>query len=467
MKTFRHQANRQQVALLPASIDEYVSDDDIVRYVDAMIDELDLSEIVRQYSSFGRPGFHPEVLVKIILYGKMRGIRSSRELSRACHENLRFMFLSNHEKPDFRTILLFRKRFHKELGSLLKQTIGIGLREKLITLEHVSIDGTKLRSFAGRNSFKKKSHLEEDLQELEKEILASLKNDIKNDDEDKSKGTKDTLSKDLKKKEVLVGKIKAALKQYEIPRQTQPKRVSTTDPESRYMKGKGILPSYNGQIAVDRDSDMVVGGFISTDCTDSKLLKPMLNEVETNTGKNAKIITADSGYGEIEGLVDLKKRQIDGYIPRINVEKNHYTYRDFKYNREEDSYKCPAGKTLKLKETTKRHKIYTTKECGECLQRENCIRVPHKSRNRLLTVSKHQNLVNEMRTKTESTTGKRMMKIRGATVEHVFGVLKYSKNLKRLCFRGLKMVDSMWNLELAAYNIEKLARHQKFHSATS
>lgn len=77
-------------------------------------------------------------------------------------------------EPDFRTLLLFRKRFHKELGSLLKQTIGIGLKEKIITLDHVCIDGTKLRAFAGRNSFKKPKKLKEDLEKLEEEIAQSI-----------------------------------------------------------------------------------------------------------------------------------------------------------------------------------------------------------------------------------------------------------------------------------------------------
>jgi len=402
-------------------------------------------------------------LVKIVLYGKMRGIRSSRELSRASRENLRFMFLCNNEKPDFRTIILFRKRFHKELGSLLKQTIGIGLKEKLITLDHVSIDGTKLRAFAGRNSFKKPSKLKKDLEKLEEEIAASMCEDIRIDEEEDGKyGKKDKeakLPKELENKKRLVGKIKAALKQYDKKRQSPPKRVSTTDADSRYMKSKGILPSYNAQVAVDRDSHMVVGGLMTNDCTDHGQLRPMLAEIEEQTGKNPKIVSADKGYGEIAGLVDLKARNIDGYIPRSAPEKARYTLEVFKYDEKTDSYRCPADQVLALQYTGKKHKVYTTTKCEDCPLRADCLRDSKKGKNRLLTVSRHQDLVSAMKEKTETDKGKAMAKIRGSTVEHIFGYIKYSKKLRQIFFRGLNKVNSMWKLELAAYNIEKLARH--------
>lgn len=465
MKTFRQQADRRQIALIPASIDDYIPSDDIVRFIDAMIDEMDLEEIETKYSSFGRPAYHPAVLVKIILYGKMRGIRSSRELSRASRENLRFMFLSNNEKPDFRTILLFRKRFHRELGGLLKQTIGIGLKEKLITLDHVSIDGTKLRAFASRNSFKTPANLERDLQELEEEIANSMQEDIKIDHkENRRYGNKDkeeTLPKNLKNKKELVGKIKSALQQYKKKRQSPPKRVSTTDAECRYMKGKGILPSYNAQVAVDRVSHMVVGGLMTNDCTDHGQLRPMLAEIEKQTGKNPKVVTVDRGYGEIAGLVDLEKRSIDGYVPQSAPEKNRFTLEVFEYDKQTDSYRCPADQVLTLQYTGKRHKVYTTTRCEACPLRGDCLRDANKGKNRLLSVSRHQALVSAMKKKTETKKGKAMAKIRGATVEHVFGYIKYSKKLHQIFYRGLQKVNSMWKIELTAYNIEKLARHHQ------
>lgn len=462
MKKFRHQANRQQIALLPASIDEYIPQDDIVRYIDAMIDEMDLSAIESKYSIFGRPAYHPQVLVKILLYGKMRGIRSSRELSRASQENLRFIFLSNNEKPDFRTLLLFRKRFHKELGSLLKQTIGIGLKEKIITLDHVCIDGTKLRAFAGRNSFKKPKKLKEDLEKLEEEIAQSITEDIRIDEEEEKRyGNNDKeekLPKGLEDKKVLIAKIKSALTQYEGIEGEKPKKISTTDPESRYMKSKGILPSYNAQAAVDQSSGMVVGGYATNSVTDNAQLIPMLEEVAEVTGKDPAVISADKGYGENEGLAEVERRGIDGYIARIKDMEGQYSLEDFDYDKRTDAYRCPDGRNLNFIMQTKKHRRYQSADCSGCPLRANCLRFPDRPINRSLNVSIYAEQALRMKKKMETEKGKAMLKVRGATVEPVFGHIKYCKKLRQFLFRGLNMINSMWKLELAAYNLEKLAK---------
>ncbi len=154
MKSFRTGTNRNQLTMLPTSVEEYVPLDDLVRYVDMLVEEFDLREIENRFSPHGRPAYSPRLLVKILLYGKMRGIRSGRELSRACRENLRFIYLACNEKPDFRTINDFRKLHSAQLAGLLRQTIEIGLREGIIDLKQVCIDGTKLAASAGRRSFK-------------------------------------------------------------------------------------------------------------------------------------------------------------------------------------------------------------------------------------------------------------------------------------------------------------------------
>ena len=89
-------------------------------YVDNLVRELDLGAIEAEYSSEGRRGFSPEVMVNLLVYGKMRGIRSSRKLSEACRENLKFIYITSGEQPDFRTINRFRKRFCKELAEILQ-----------------------------------------------------------------------------------------------------------------------------------------------------------------------------------------------------------------------------------------------------------------------------------------------------------------------------------------------------------
>ena len=304
MEKFRTSTDRQQIWLFPPTIEEYVRGDDTVRYVDMLVDELDLWAIEAEYSSFGRPAYRPSVLVKILLYGKIRGIRSSRELSRATRENVRFMYISSNERPDFRTISDFRKRFHRELAGLLKQTIEIGVREGIIEMDHVAVDGTKIRASAGKRSFRAPSQLEEELE-------ASFKRDIELDaKEDERYGDEDgdgKIPKGLEDREKMRKKIRAALGHYEEIEKKKPskkpKKISLTDPECRYMKLHEIIPAYNAQAAVDTKSRMVVGGYATNAVSDNGELPQVLADIEANTGNNPSTLSADRGYSLKEGSV--------------------------------------------------------------------------------------------------------------------------------------------------------------------
>ena len=462
MRKFREPLSRKQISILPPSIEEYVNERDLVRYIDVLVDEMDLQLIESCYSEFGRPAYSPRVLLKIIFYGKMRGIRSSRELAQACKENLKFMFVAGHESPDFRTISDFRKTHHEHLGQLLGQTIEIGVRAGIIKLEHVAIDGTKIGAFAGRRSFKSAKYLKEWLVRLQMKLKDSFQEDIVLDKEEELSLGDDyemVLPEDIEDIKALREKIKEALKHYEAVEGEKPNAISITDPESRFMKGKGINPSYNALAAVDKDSRMVVGGYVTNAVSDNAELKPSLEEIHKNTGSNPAVITADKGFRAHEGLVELEKRVIDGYVPPPNPSSKNFTLEDFKYNADSDAYICPNDKILKFKSNSKtkgrNSKNYVCNECQGCPLKEACMQ--KEGATRQLTVSVHQNLVDHMKIKTESEIGKQMAKIRLSVVEPLFGYLKASKKLRQFFFRGQNMINSMWRLELAAYNLEKLA----------
>jgi transposase len=470
MGTFRTPADRQQITCFPPTIDEYVPQDDSVRYVDALVDELDLSAIELQYSSFGRPGYEPRILVKVLLYGKMRGIRSSRALSQATRENVRFMWLSSAEKPDFRTISDFRKRFHRELSGLLKQTIRIGIETGVIQLDHVAVDGTVLRAYAGARTFYKPEQLEKVLGKLEAGLDESFRRDIALDEEEDQQYGGDDGDKPLPKgmdKKNLKEKIQAALahhKKVEEGRKEKGKRikqVSLTDPESRFMhSSNGMHASYNGQAAVDAGSRMVVGGYATNAVSDNGELPEVLKDIEANTGRNPKVLSADRGYSLKEGLEDLQKRAIDGYIPQRKEKSAYFKQEDFQYEAETDTYRCPQGQVLRYRGVSqnkrKKWRTYVCADCRGCTLAKRCF--PYGKANRTLCVSVYSDLYYEMREKTRSPRGKQMARIRSSTVEPMFGHLKANRSLRQLYYRGVAMIDSMWKLELTAYNIEKLIR---------
>jgi transposase len=461
MQKFRVPASRNQVSLLPKSVDEYVGERDPVRFVDSLVDEFEIGEIESAYSHIGRPGYSPRVLIKILLYGKIRGIRSSRELSRGCKENLRFIFLAQEEKPDFRTISDFRKRFLVQLAELLKQTVEIGLEEGLISLEHVAIDGTKVRANAGANSFKTPEAMAKILEELEK----SFKDDIARDEAAEVEEGNDhdddpKLPEEFADKKKLAERLKTLLKQAK-----DKDRISGTDPDASFMKGRqGCHPSYNGQFAVDAKSRMVVGARITDAGSDHGELKPMLEEIEKTTGKNPKKVSADKGYRATSGLVELEKRGIEGFVPLQESHKNKISSKHFKYDDKEDEYTCPAGQVLVQIATKKDRQadVYESEDCTGCEMAKSCLSDP--SRNRTLLVSWHESILATMRERVESEEGQIIRKARASTVEPVFGWLKFNRKFQQIIVRGKKAANHIWKFEAAALNVSQII---KFRAAAA
>lgn len=450
MRKFRNALDRKQLSLLPPSVEDYVGAEDIVRYVDELVDFLDLSAIESEYSFQGRPAFAPRIVVKILVFGSLRGIRSARELSRECRENLRFIFLAQNEKPDFRTINLFRKLHSKALASLLRQTIEIGIKEEIIDLKTVAVDGTKIRAFAGRRSFGKPENLKAELDKLEKELEEQFIKD--SEEENDSDGQVDTLPPELRDRKRRRERLKAALAEYNKVEGEKPAQVSTTDTESRFMQGpEGARPLYNAQAAVDASSRMVVGGYATNAVCDHGEMRDVVESIKELTTKIPEVIVADRGYGAMDGFLSLEENNIVGFV---SLRKDFQE--GFTYNASDDSYTCKEGRKLVFKYETKDAKKYKSLDCQGCLRKQDCLR--GKSTHRTLSISHHKQLTDDIRRRCDSELGAHYRKIRSSTVETVFGHLKYARKLLRFVHRGLERVSLDWQFELAVYNIERLAR---------
>ena len=450
MGKFRRSVDRKQLSLLPSSVEDYVGGEDIVRYVDELVELLDLSSIDSVYSFYGRPAYEPRIIVKILVFGSLRGIRSARELSRECRENLRFMFLSQNEKPDFRTINLFRKVHAKALACLLRQTIEIGIKEEIIDLKTVAVDGTKIRAFAGRRSFGKAESLKAELDKLEKELEEQFVKDSEKEDEDEGKF--DTLPPELRDKTRRKERLKAALEEYSKTKHGKPRQVSTTDTESRFMQGpEGARPLYNVQAAVDASSRMVVGGYATNSTCDHGQMRKVVESIQELSTRTPEVIVADRGYGAIDGFVSLEENNIVGFV---SLRKNFQE--GFTHNPSDDSYTCKEGRKLVYRYDTKEAKKYKSLNCQGCLSKQGCLR--GKSKLRTIAISHHKDTVDKIRQRCDSELGKTYQKIRSSTVETLFGHLKYARKLLRFVHRGLERVTADWQFELAVYNIERLAR---------
>ena len=446
MRKFRECESRDQISLFPRSLEEYVNEEDSVRYIDTLVNEFDLSTIESKYSYNGRPAYSPKVLVKLLVYGKIRGMSSSRELAIACKENVRFMYLVQNEQPDFRTISMFRKEHLSELGELLKQTVRVGIDSGIIKLEHVSVDGSKIRANASAKSFRDKEKLEELLEKLELSLSKDVEAEFEDDGDDDGEPK---LPKSLRGKEALKKRLKEALER-------DKERVSSTDVDANFMKSKdGKHPCYNGQVAVDADSHMVVGATVSTVGADSSELRGMLEEIEATTGKNPKGVSADAGYRDTEGLVELEKRNIDGAVAIQGVNHKYFKLEDFNYDDKNDVYVCPAGQELEFSHSKQTgEEVYISEDCSGCSFSSSCIK--KEGTNRSLKIHPNIATVQRMKERMEREDAKEMMKTRAQTVEIVFAWLKSHKKLRQFIYRGLNNVKNQWNFELAVVNIHRL-----------
>lgn len=463
MGRFRQPADREYRMLLPRSVDEYVDPNDNVRFVDAFVASLDLSEIEEAYSEKGRPAYQPQVLVKLLVYGRLQGRRSGRELADAARVDLRFMWLLSGERPDFRTICRFRKTFSRQLGDLLKQTISVGVREGVIRLDRVAVDGTIMRASAGSGSFRKRESLERELDRME----LSFEPDVEADAAEASQAEADdddddpdrTLPEHLRDPQQRKDRIQEALKELDEAKASgrRLKQVSTTDPQCRFIQSRsGLNPSYNAQAAVDIDSGMIVGAYVTNDVGDGAQLAAMLEQIEENTGCNPNTVLADRGYNGLEGLEALEERGIDGRIPPTQQRRDVFGPGRFEYDEETDTYRCPDGRTLHRKSYDKkdRRTSYVCKDCSDCRLSAACLGSPGKRRT--LTISDLHGLKEAMARKMTAPEIAASYSERAASIEPVFGNIKENRGMRSFRVRGLDRVTHDWRFEALVTNVQKL-----------
>lgn len=146
--------NQQQSWLFPPSIEELIPEDHPVRIVNGVIEQLDLRLLVKEYSAEGKPGYHPKMLLKVMVYAYMDNIYSSRKIEKAMRENINFMWLSGNQIADHNTIARFRSQKLKGIfKDIFKQVVMLLAEEGLVTLKEVFTDGTKIESIAGKYTF--------------------------------------------------------------------------------------------------------------------------------------------------------------------------------------------------------------------------------------------------------------------------------------------------------------------------
>ena len=456
---------QNQIQLLPSSLEELIPINHIVRMIDIIVEQLNLEEMYRSYSEEGQPGYHPKMLLKILLYGYTTGVRSSRKISEKTKSDVYYMYLSGMQRPDFRTISDFRLMKRKYLASYFVQVLEICKESGLYTLKHISVDGSKIKA----NASKKKTKEEDELikyEEAVKSILKAADEEDRKEDEiyGKDRGINE-LPEGINTKQKLLEKIKKAQEKLKSEKQ---KRINLTDNDARFMKkgDGGIDICYNVQVAVDSDNQIITANDVRQDQTDNHLFANIYEKIKSNTKKEPQEVTADAGYYSGETYLYLENNNIDGYIPESRYEKEKeqplwkYDRRNFSYDKSQDKYICPEGKPLHYDNRGSRngvkYRVYKCAECQNCKSRKECI-TRESCKNRQIQIYENDLYKERMREKLNTRTGREKIRRRKAIVEPVFAQIKYIMGFNRFLLRGIDNVKTEFSLMCTAYNIKKLA----------
>ncbi len=182
------QFDRNQQYLLPPSVDEWLPEGHLARFIVEVIDQLDLSKLTRRYSGSGSAAYHPAMMLALLVYGYASGTFSSRKIERATYDSVAFRFIAANLHPDHDTLAHFRKTFLVELEDLFVQVLTVAQTMKLVKLGQISLDGTKIKANASKHKALSHGYIEKLEAQLREEVQVLLKKAAEVDQEDLADG---------------------------------------------------------------------------------------------------------------------------------------------------------------------------------------------------------------------------------------------------------------------------------------
>ena len=454
--------DQKQQFLLPLNLEGFVSDDHISRVLNDLIDVVDISAIESTYSENGCPAYHPRLLLKILFYGYLINIRSSRKIDDMTQIDTAFMYLAAMQKPDFHTICRFRSTHLDSIKEIFSQIVTF-CKEMGLIGSSISIDGTKVKA---NDSPKQSKSSDAIKKEIDKILRESIETDER-EDEIYGDSTPYKMPEELVDKKYRLEKIKAAKKKMD---EEKLKKVNITDTDAKIMKHKdgSKKPSYNCQVAVDEKEQIIVAADLVDEENDLHQIEPMIENVKETLGYKPNIVLADAGYFSYDNVKFLLDEEIDAYIPDnfYEVEKRGKTKKFrkslFTYDDKKDCYYCPAAFEIQFTRIQKREdepdlRQYVCKYCSLCVLKNACT----ESKNRTISRDPREYLMEDMRAKLDTEEGTEQYQNRMSTVEPVFGQMKQNRGFREFLLRGKRKTRIEFFMMCTVHNIKKIADFMK------
>jgi transposase len=444
MSNFRA-INRDTGFLLPPSVDEWLPQRHLARFVVEVVEGLELSELEKAYRGSGSASYHPAMLLSLLVYGYATRVFSSRALERATYDSVAFRFIAGNEHPDHDTIAAFRKRFLGPIEGLFVEVLQLARAMGMLKLGTVALDGTKVHANASRHSALSYGHAKKIEKQLKKEVRQLLTLAARADAADIPDGM--SIPEELERREerlAAIAQAKATIEarvredeqqHYEsrlAAREEEQKRsgrkppgpppqppsggvgakeqLNLTDEDSRIMKcaGGGFEQCYNAQAAVAAGSLLIVANSVTQAANDKEQLVPMLGAFKALPPKLGRIrrILADAGY-----------------LSEKNVER------------------CEAAKIEPL--------IALKRARHQLSLRQRFAPAPK-------APTQNATALERMAYRLKTPRGKKLYALRKQTPEPVFGIIKSVMGFRQFSLRGLRNVSGEWNLVTLSWNIKRM-----------
>jgi len=449
--------------LLPPSLKELIPPGDLVEVIEEIVPLLDIAPLTKKYHRLGQHAYYPGMLLSVLFYAYSQGVFSSRKIAERLCFDVRFMYLSGRQRPDFRTISDFRKDNLDLLKTYFVAIVRLCQELGMVPLQHLAIDSTKIKASASPKRQKDRPGLQHQLAELDTRI-AQLLQYAQSTDEEEDQAPDTPVGKQLtdsrqRRQQLLDAKAKLDAD----PHQQQ---VNLTDPDCRVQKEQG--PGYNCQLAVDSHSQVIVAAEVVPNPNDTAQLLPLIAQAEANTRSRGhpKQVSADAGYATTaayKGLAD--QPHLDAYVPPQGQDRQRgrptppYDKYHFRFDPVGGRCTCPQGHPMTLR--GKRNQAGITRfdfrgiSCPNCPVKIHCT----PSRFREVCVTEADRLVSSMRAKLATPAGYRAMTFRKCTAEPVMGHLKEHLGFRRFRLLGLPKVAGEFALVCTAHNLKKLHQY--------
>ena len=457
--------DRSQSTLFPERLDDYLDEDNPVRAVDVLVDELDLAELGFdgvEPEATGRPAYHPATLLKIYVYGYLNRVQSSCRLERECQRNIELVWLTGRLMPDFKTIADFRKDNGEAIRKVCRELVVLCRRLELFSEASVAIDGSKFKAVNTRDRNFTQAKMQRRLAQIDESIARYL-SQLDSADRQGEAVPEAKVNRLNEKIATLREEIQRLNGLNTLMMQTEDKQISLTDPDARSMatsgRGSGMV-GYNVQSAVDTKHHLIVTHEVTNVGSDRSQLSRMSDQARAAIGYETIEAVADRGYYSGEEIVACEQAGVTVYLPKPMTSgllaKGRFCKQDFVYVAADDVYLCPSGERLTYhytnEEDGKTLRRYWTNACQGCALKSQCTT----GKERRISRWEHEAVLEVVQARLDRNPHK--MRERRQTVEHPFGTIKSWMGATYFQMRTLKHVGTEMALHVLAYNMKRLMR---------